>query len=580
MGSGAVTGTGDSSKLVGSFQVKLTPASDLGDASTTVVGKVYDGPTPTTVVWEHGITEGACTLTTPRIPFCTTPCGGSAACVEDDTCLAYPMARALGTVTVTGIKTTGGAKSFTMSPISNNYQPGGSVTLAYPPFAEGDAISVAAAGDYFAPFSLSGVGIAPLALSSTGLSLSSGQPLSLVWTKGADSAAKVHVKLDISHHGGSKGQIECEAPDTGALGIPAALLGKLLDLGVAGFPTVIVSRHTTASTVIAAGRVDLEISSVVERAVDIDGLTSCTDDEDCSDGQICQTDLSCRAGAGSGGASAAGGGSANVAGEGGGSSGGAGSSSAGNGGSAGGGLVTTEKFSFFVTSFAGLQRLAKDFGLGTWEDGFGGDLKYGETGAGAGLRGADKICATLAETSMSGAGAKGWRAFLSAADDGTGKPVNAIDRIGAGPWYDRLGRLFGNNVADIAQPRPASAHAAIKNDFPNEDGVPNHQPDPTQEAVDNHDMLTGSTSTGKLLANSHCLNWTSGLGDIAKEGKPRVGHSWPRGSGDAANWMSSLTESGCKAGANLKEQGGPLKDAVTVGSGGGYGGFYCFALKP
>ena len=253
--------------------------------------------------------------------------------------------------------------------------------------------------------------------------------------------------------------------------------------------------------------------------------------------------------------------------------------SAGSGGSAGG-VATTEKFSFFVTSWAGLQRLAKGFGLGDGTDGFGGDLRYGETGAGAGLRGADKICATLAEASMPGAGPKGWRAFLSAADDGTGKPVNAIDRVGTGPWYDRLGRLFGNNATDINAQRPSSANAAIKNDFPNEDGVPNHQPDPTQDAVDNHDMLTGSTSTGKLLANGHCLNWTSAIGDIAKEGKPRVGHSWPRGSGDSANWMSSLTEAGCKAGANLKEQGGPLKDAVTVGSGGGYGGFYCFALKP
>ena len=254
--------------------------------------------------------------------------------------------------------------------------------------------------------------------------------------------------------------------------------------------------------------------------------------------------------------------------------------SAGSVGSAGAGPVAIEKFSFFVTSWAGLQRLAKEFGLGDGTDGFGGDLKYGETGPGAGLRGADKICATLAEASMPGAGGKGWRAFLSAADDGTSKPVNAIDRIGTGPWYDRLGRVFGTSVMDVAAERPKSADATIKNDFPNEDGVPNHQPDPTKAAVDNHDMLTGSNDTGKLLANAHCLNWTSALGDIAKEGKPRVGHAWPRGTGNSANWMSSLTESGCKAGANLKEQGGPLKDAVTVGSGGGYGGFYCFALKP
>lgn len=264
-------------------------------------------------------------------------------------------------------------------------------------------------------------------------------------------------------------------------------------------------------------------------------------------------------------------------------SGAGGAAGAGLAGSAGfaGAVATTEKFSFFVTSWAGLQRLAKGFGLGDGTDGFGGDLRFGETGAGAGLRGADKICATLAEASMPGAGAKGWRAFLSASDDGTGKPVNAIDRIGTGPWYDRLGRLFGTSVTDINAERPSGAAAAIKNDFPNEDGVPNHRPDPTQPEVDNHDTLTGSNSTGKLFgATATCLNWTSAKGDLATEGKPRVGHAWPRGTGDSANWMSSLTESGCKAGANLKEQGGPLKDAVTVGSGGGYGGFYCFALKP
>lgn len=277
----------------------------------------------------------------------------------------------------------------------------------------------------------------------------------------------------------------------------------------------------------------------------------------------------------------------------------AGAASAGSSssGAAGAGAVATDKFSFFVTSWAGLQRLAKDFGLpNNGADGFGGDLRYGETGAGAGLRGADKICAALAEASMPGAGGKGWHAFLSASDDGTGKPVNAIDRVGAGPWYDRLGRLFGTSVADIATTRPTSADAAIKNDFPNEDGVPNHQPDPTVAAVDNHDILTGSDATGKLMdATSNCLSWTSAEGDTAKEGKPRVGHSWPRSGGtmgggtsfpgggavgDMSNWMSALTESGCKAGANLVEMGGPMSNAVTVGSGGGYGGFYCFASTP
>ena len=247
----------------------------------------------------------------------------------------------------------------------------------------------------------------------------------------------------------------------------------------------------------------------------------------------------------------------------------------------GDGGTTSGTFSFFVTSYKGLQRLSCS------SLGFGGDLRYGETGAGAGLRGADKICATLAEASLAGSGTKGWHAFLSAADDGNGAQVNAIDRIGSGPWYDRLGRLFAPDKASLMSTRPAGGDTTIKNDFPNEDGVPNHNPDGTG-AVDNHDMLTGTGSDGTLYASGHCLNWTANAGNKTTEGQPRVGHSWPRGGGGGGgpgggsidSWMSSLTESGCAPGVNLVEMGGPQANSNTVGSGGGYGGFYCFATTP
>ena len=239
------------------------------------------------------------------------------------------------------------------------------------------------------------------------------------------------------------------------------------------------------------------------------------------------------------------------------------------------------EFSFFVTSLAALQDLSGS------EDGFGGDLRFGETGPGAGLRGADKLCATIAERSMPGAGAKPWRAFLSATDDGNGNVVNAVDRIGEGPWYDRLGRLLAPTKADLMNVRPLNGDATIKNDFPNEDGVPNHQPDATQPEVDNHDMLTGSDAEGGLYSSTAtCKDWTAATG-AASEGKPRVGHSWPRttGGGGGGNtsmndWRSSLNESGCAPGINLVETGPPDPNDNTVGSGGGYGGFYCFSLVP
>lgn len=319
---------------------------------------------------------------------------------------------------------------------------------------------------------------------------------------------------------------------------------------------------------------------------------------------------------GAGGATAAGGATTKGGASGSGGSGGTGSSAgtggttakggaSGSGGATGAGGTTSTstlaKFSFFVTSYAALQKIANS------TKGLGGDLRNGETGAGAGLRGADKICASIAESSMTGASAKTWRAFLSVTADENGKQVNAIDRIGAGPWYDRLGRLFANNASELYYDRPQKADAAIKNDFPNENGVTNQNPDKTGN-VDNHDMLTGSNTQGKLYGSTAtCSDWTS---TATTGSKPRVGHSWPTsanqcsttstaggtgtggssgggfpggggmgGMGSMCNWMSALDESGCAPGVNLIQNGGPGNDG-TVGSGGGYGGFYCFALTP
>ena len=249
------------------------------------------------------------------------------------------------------------------------------------------------------------------------------------------------------------------------------------------------------------------------------------------------------------------------------------------------------RFSFFVTSLRALQELSGN------QNGFGGDLRYGETGPGAGLRGADRICAAIAERSMPGASRKQWRAFLSASNGGDGQPAHAIDRVGNGPWYDRLGRLFANSREDFLSFRPRAADPLIQNDLPNEDGVPNHRPDPTQGQVDNHDTLTGSNAQGRLYnATATCLDWTSAMGNRTLEGRPRVGHTWPRNGGrppgggrDAGtgsnvdgygHWISSLDEAGCAPGVSLIEMGGPILSMPTVGSGGGYGGFYCFALTP
>ncbi|HKP61843.1 MAG TPA: hypothetical protein VJV78_34165 [Polyangiales bacterium] len=238
-------------------------------------------------------------------------------------------------------------------------------------------------------------------------------------------------------------------------------------------------------------------------------------------------------------------------------------SSAGMSG-AGPGTGTGMRFSFFVTSQAGLAKLAGN------PNGFGGNLKLDKAD---GLSGADEICRRLAETTAPGNG-KTWRAFLSVTKGPDGMPVHAIDRIGEGPWYDRLGRMFATNKAGLMSTRPQGADPLIVDDLPNEEGVPNHNPG--TGIIDNHNVLTGSDTAGKLDAKglmSTCQDWTSA---VKEGGKPRCGVTWPRA--QLTHWISTLNEGGCAPGSTPPgAEGGPQG---TVGALGGYGGFYCFALTP
>jgi hypothetical protein len=279
-------------------------------------------------------------------------------------------------------------------------------------------------------------------------------------------------------------------------------------------------------------------------------------------------------GAGSSGASSMGGsGGGATAGSGG--AGGAGGASAGTGGGGSGGSGvdpnTLEKFSFFVTSMKAMRRLSKS------ENGFGGDLRYGTAD---GLTGADKICTEIAETSMPGSGAKEWHAFLSTTQ------VNARTRIGDGPWYDRTGRLVASDLANLIDNigndgRPVDADDAIKEDLPNEDGVPNHRPDPNAEPDDNHHTLTGSNAMGELYGpKATCLDWTTTSMDNEMTGRPRIGFMWSIS--NRVNWISGQDEGGCGAGVTGvgTVNGGSDPNNPIVGSGGGYGAIYCFAMIP
>ncbi len=290
-------GTGDAGTLVGTFQL-LHTISEFGNNSS-VLGKVFDGPTPSTLVWSVDLSDGDCRVEVPRAPFCATPCGGSAACVQDNVCQPYPTSKNLGAVTLTGalVGPDGGTPmAFTMMPVVNSYQVPAGTTLALPPFADGAALSLQAAGSAtHVPFTIATQGVAGIALDKASYPLVTGMPLELRWTAGNSStAARIEVEVDISHHGGIRGQILCDTADDGSLSIAAPLTTRLINLGVSGFPTIIVRRVKTGFTVVSAGRIDFKAQSQTEVKLEIPGLVSCTDTTDCPMGQTCQPDLRCQ----------------------------------------------------------------------------------------------------------------------------------------------------------------------------------------------------------------------------------------------------------------------------------------------
>lgn len=175
-----------------------------------------------------------------------------------------------------------------------------------------------------------------------------------------------------------------------------------------------------------------------------------------------------------------------------------------------------------------------------------------------GLAGADAHCQTLAQAA--GAGAKTWRAYLSAFPAAGQPPVNARDRIGNGPWYNAGGAVIAWNVADLHGDIQRDRNSINKEFALDEKGQPVKG---RGDTPNQHDILTGTDSFGRLpvgsAATATCNNWTSN-----STGNAIVGHH-DRSGGGNSSWNSAHASRGCSQ-ENL------------VASGGA-GLFYCFATN-
>lgn len=150
---------------------------------------------------------------------------------------------------------------------------------------------------------------------------------------------------------------------------------------------------------------------------------------------------------------------------------------------------------------------------------------------------------------MPSSASRTWRAYLST------DTVNAKDRIGTGPWFNRNGVMIAAWVAALHDP---AMNLITKTTGLTETGatVPGFGETPNQ-----HDILTGSTLAG-VSSGNHCSNWTSS----ADAGPPtaQVGHFDRMGGGtDPMSWSAAHASRGCSAAA-----------FVTTG---GRGSLYCFA---
>lgn len=264
--------------LFGSAVVELFPDSDYA----TFTAQFYDAPTaPPSFATEVKMNMNGCQLRTPVV--CDPSCPSSSYCNSNKQCVTRPATVGAGQLHVVGLA--GMTLDLDPTPPMNNYS--GPTLTPFPPCTEGGDVTVSSD-----KFNASIKCITALALTSAvPIPVTKNQPTRITWTApGMADISRVHIELEISHHGGYKGDIVCDVADTGSFDIPAPLVTGLVDLGVAGYPSVKVTRSSSKA---ATGEpsAKLTMPSLVEVAVDT-GFVSCgLDGTTCPTGTTCDDNL-------------------------------------------------------------------------------------------------------------------------------------------------------------------------------------------------------------------------------------------------------------------------------------------------
>jgi hypothetical protein len=248
---------------------------------TVVDGSAIDGVLPIAVL-EEVVSDEHCTLLKRNNPFCDPPCGSEETCDWDGSCIDYPDAVHLGTVTLAGLES-----DIVLEPV------GASLTyfdtsLPHPAWVGGEPITMTATDGP----ELHGVAAPPLLLGTTTWTVEEGMPLELTWDVLPEPlGTELYIALTVDQHGLTPATVTCRFDDTGSAEVSAELVGAFLEGGVSGFPNGLAQRRSIDSAPLGEGCLEFVVSSLAVPDVGVEGVIPCHGDPDCPEGMHCDTSI-------------------------------------------------------------------------------------------------------------------------------------------------------------------------------------------------------------------------------------------------------------------------------------------------
>lgn len=259
---------------------------DNGQDFGFIDGSVLLGVIPATIPEPVDI-QGDCSLDRKLNPFCDPACPGGETCDLDGTCIPFPATQDLGTLEFAGTNPAVRIEPFIPGFSYSNTQ------VDNPPVDADVLMEMRMPNTPWGSLTLHAVGVQPLVTSGETLVVSTEEDLAVTWTAATGlGRSRVRLDINIDQHGNSPVLLSCDFDDDGTGTVPATLLDQLVNFGVSGFPSALVTRYTADQAVVGDdGCMELAVTSARTMDVRVDGFTPCNGPGQCPEGQECNLPL-------------------------------------------------------------------------------------------------------------------------------------------------------------------------------------------------------------------------------------------------------------------------------------------------